>query len=153
MTNQDFISEVKKVFKNYFPNGSIFASKYTMGGGIYFSCKFFQPEDFPFNISQNDIMSLNFGIHENVPFDGDVILPLNSKIVVEFQASSFNVNPVNQYFAMSSVKVSSRKINNVPTKVILALEKHFKKFKEAMDIEMKNENLYGQKNFKEKYLK
>lgn len=151
MNAQQFTAKVLENFKKHFPNGYANASKFSLGGGVYFSFGLIgNIEDVENKIRQNDNLSLSLEIHENFKFD--TTEEIEGKIVIESNRSFFSVKPVNNYFAMSSVKIPFRKINNTPEKALISIEKHFIKAKELIKAEIEIENLYGQHSIDKKYL-
>ncbi|WNA15703.1 hypothetical protein XaC1_60 [Xanthomonas phage XaC1] len=147
-----FAAKVKESFLKYFPNGFLGSSKYQLGGGIHFTAGLVSnANDISSGYRVNDIISLSFGIHDNVKYNTEE--EIQGKIVIEFVQNSFSTKPEpGSYMAMGRVKIPARKINNTPEKAIESLDKVFQKTAELIKAEVLKNNLYRQENINEKYL-
>lgn len=143
-----FTVAVQSAFMKQFPNGWILASKYCIGGGIHFKAGLLPEENA--NLGRaNDVMRMQFGIHDNFEYGTET--EIDGKIVIEFQSSGLNTLPDNPHYAMGTAKIASRKINNTPEKAIDALVKYFAKAREVVNTERDNNNIYGQDRHAAKY--
>lgn len=147
----EFNSKVKETFKKYFPNGYIASFKYTLGGGIYWKAGLIQDaKDCSGGYRENDLLLLTFSTH-NIAYDSEQ--DINKKIAVEFlQAAFYTMPEPGSYMAMQRNKVPSRKINNVPEKVLVTLDKYFKETRDLIKAQIDNNNLYHQESIPKKYL-
>lgn len=151
MNALEFKESAIATFKKYFPNGYVSCTKYQLGGGIGMSFGLISNLDDTTNkIRENDNLRISMGIHENFSFDSTE--EIQGKIVLEFNSSSLSGLPENQYFAMSNIKIPSRKINNTPEKVLQALDKYFVKARDIVRAERDANNIYAQERIPAKYL-
>lgn len=148
MNSIQFAAKVKESFLKYFPYGFLVSSQYSLGGGIHFTAGLIADST---DYRANDIISLSFGIHDNVKYNTEE--EIQGKIVIVFSQHSFSTKPEpGSYLAMGRVKIPARKINNTPEKAIDSLDKLFQKTAELIKAEVLKNNLYSQENIKEKYL-
>lgn len=151
MNSKQFQESVISTFKKYFPNGYAHVSQYALGGGVHFSFGLISNlDDVSNKIRENDPLRIGFGIHEVVKFNSEE--EINQKIVIEFGSSHLSTLPVVKYFAMHSLKIPTRKINNTPEKALLALDKYFQRAKETVQQQAQNNNIYDQQAISAKYL-
>jgi len=153
MNAVQFTAKVKESFLKYFPNGFIGSHSYSLGDkGIYFKAGLIgDVKDCFHGYRENDPLQITFGIYDNIKNNSET--EIDGKLIVEFQAAVFYTKPdEGSYLAMQRNKVPSRKINNVPEKVLVTLDKYFKEARDSMKVQMDNNNIYGQERIPEKYL-
>src|SRR5205823_8189399 len=114
MNSIQFAAKVKESFLKYFPNGFLGSSQYQLGGGIHFTAGLISDTaDLSSGYRANDIISLSFGIHDNLKYNTED--EIQGKIIIEFTQHSFSTKPEpGSYMAMGRVKIPARKINNTP---------------------------------------
>lgn len=147
-----FNAKVKETFLKYFPNGYIGSFGYTFGGGLYWKAGLIRDvKDCSGGYRENDVLQLTFGIEKN--FKRETPEEIEGKIVVEFQSAVFYTEPdAGSYLAMQRNKVPSRKINNVPEKVLETLDKYFNETRDLMKVQIENNKIYGQARIPQQYL-
>lgn len=152
MNAVQFETKVKETFLKYFPNGFIGANKFALNGGMYWKAGLIgNTKDCSSGYRENDPLQITFGIHDNIKYQSES--EIQGKLVLEFMSATFYTKPEpGSYLAMQRNKVPSRKINNIPEKVLSTLDKYFKETKELIKIQADNNNIYGQERIPEKYL-
>ena len=145
----EFTEQAKTIFHKYFPNGYFRQSKLALGDGFCFTMGLIGSlDDVTNKIRQNDQMTISLFFH-TTPYNTDEI---KGKIVGEFSQYSLSVNPLEPFRAMSSVRLTGRKMNNSPDKVLVLFDKYMKTVHETVSEQRDAGNIYNQKNIPEKYL-
>lgn len=155
MNTKQFAEQVEQSFKRYFPNGYFFYNSGCLGNeSIYFKCGMIKDiKDQPNQIRDNDKLHLSLWIFDNVNLKDDSFDISNTKLVIEDRhGACVYTNPPNSYYAMGRTKIPFRKMTNTPDKLLVLLDKFFKKARDIIKIEIDNNNLYNQKDIPQKYL-
>lgn len=151
MNSIQFASAVQAAFVKHFPNGYFRTSKLCLGKGFMFSIGLISDiEDQPHHIRDNDPLRISIFLHSTELSETNELG--DSKIVIDFSASSLSTLPTEKYYAMGSHKIPCRKINNTAEKAIQALDKYFAKVKETVSQHAAENMIYGQSKIPAKYL-
>ena len=151
MNSIQFAAAVNAAFIKRFPLGYFKVSRLALGGGFSISAGLISDiNDQTNKIRDNDPLNILMFLH-NTAHNSDK--EIDGKIELEFGRSSLMVKPTDKLHAMDSHRISVRKMNNTPEKVVQSLEKYFDKVLETVKEQAAANNIHGQDRIAAQYLK
>lgn len=148
MTIDEFISEVKHIYNEYFPNSECFARNLKTMGMEYIQIRWYLSADrseCPHNIRDNDLFWINFnidiedntesgGIYEVRTYDNSTrntgYMP--ATITLDVYDKSVLRTPEVSYMAYSRINLPFRKTTGTPEKILATLRKYAQKLHDVV---------------------
>ena len=144
MNTKNFMQEVEKTYKNHFPKSLIRVKYSSFYPSIDVTPVLAGNRDEVTNgIWQNDILSVSFTIDNNGKefnkevFDGD----LPDEITISADQKSYAIKPDSVYLAYGHRKLSFRKTQGNPEKILSALDKFFASLKKSLSEDLESGNI------------
>ncbi len=152
----NFADQVKKEFKQHFPNGHIGISETKMLSRhvMYIRMGLIENEKDTINgIRDNDQIFTSFCV-ESPDFDDLDNFATEKLTITQLVGGAIAIKPTpdESHLVMSMVKVPFRKINDRPDKAVESLGKYFKNFRVSVEKEKIANNIYCQDKIKDIYL-
>lgn len=139
MDRKELATAIQKQYNIVFPKSYCNVSKGCLGDSYVIQCYLGNPDTWANQIRQNDQMMHSYWIHEPEDSDG--------KYTIECDNISLMINPIENYLAMSRIKIAWRKKKDTPEKLIKAMRKHFEQMNKIVYENI--DNIYHVEELKE----
>ena len=136
----DFIEDIEKSYKKYFPKSLINIRITDMLGikSIYAECYLAKDEsEVPHRILDNDTFRIKFSI-ENLENFND----LPDVMMLEWYYKSIKLNPSDDFYYCDFKQLPFRKTKGDADKILKTLDKYFKLLKNTVIEELENDNIH-----------
>ncbi len=148
MTIDEFISEVKQIYNEYFPNSECFAKNLKTLGMEYIQIRWYLSADaseVPHNIRKNDLLHIDFSIdledntesgkvYDMWTYDNSIknsgYMP--ATITLEVLDKIMFRKAENKYMAYSHISLPFRKTTGTPEKILDTLRRYAQKLHEVV---------------------
>ena len=140
MTIKEFLSEVKKIYADHFPDSQCQAKlAKNLGRAIFID--FYLAKDsseVSHGYAQNDMFKCGFVIHLDDNVEADSPMP---DATLEAMSSVIATKPSNKWLAYDATKVPFRKTTGNAKKLLSTIEKYVQKLANAIHTEYENDNI------------
>ena len=136
----DFIEDIEKTYKKYFPKSLIKIRKADILGSkdITADCYLAKDEsEVPHRILDNDTFRIRFCI-ENLENFND----LPDVMMLEWYYKSIKLNPSDEYYYCDFKQLPFRKTKGDAVKILKTLDRYFKLLKDTLVKELENDNIH-----------
>ena len=136
----DFIEDIEKTYKKYFPKSLINIHKEEMlsSKNIYAECYLAKDEsEVPHRILDNDTFHIKFCI-ENLKNFND----LPDVMMLEWYHKSIKLKPSDDFYYCDFKQLPFRKTKGDSVKILKTLDRYFKLLKDTLIKELENDNIH-----------
>ena len=136
----DFIEDIEKTYKKYFPKSLIKIRKSDILGskGIYAECYLAKDEsEVPHRILDNDTFHIKFCIETLENFND-----LPDVMILEWYHKSIMLKPSDDFYYCDFKQLPFRKTKGNADKILKTLDRYFKLLKNAVIEEFENDNIH-----------